>query len=187
MQKFRVTWKLQIRGAPISEKGANPMLLALLTSALSHKAIEGVLNEDDIVILKHRLWGGVEVTVEPHVGVGAAVIADLDHPHGVTHALQSLGAAAPLLACKGERAGSALCKNSKCQLRKRRRDHNTAEPAPSERLISERESLLSMAGQLGREGERGKEREREREKGRTRQFVSGLQLIAHVRITHIWQ
>lgn len=72
---------------------------SLLTSVLSCEAVVGALNEDDIVRLKHGLRGGVEVTVEPHVGVGAAVIADLDHPREVTHALQSLGTAAPLLPC----------------------------------------------------------------------------------------
>lgn len=81
-------------------------MAAPLTSVVGREAVVGALHEDDVVCLKHGLWGGVEVTVEPHVGVGAAVIADLDHARGVTEPPQSLGAAASLLPCKGQQMAS---------------------------------------------------------------------------------
>lgn len=101
---------LRNEAAPVpscqQQGGSRPRAAARLTSVLGCEAVVGVLHEDDIVRLKHGLRGGVEVAVEPHVGVRAAVVADLDHPRGVTHALQRLGAAAPRLACEGERGVS---------------------------------------------------------------------------------
>lgn len=113
---------------------------ALLTSVLACEAVERVLHEDDIVRLEHGLRGGVEVAVEPHVGVGAAVVADLDDTREVTHALQSLGTAAPLLPCteREQRQGRAPAPWQ--QRRKRRR--NEAELAPKERLSLDRASWV---------------------------------------------
>lgn len=154
--------------------GTSPHAAAPLTSVLGGEAVVGVLHEDHVVRLKHGLRGGVEVAVEPHVGVGAAVIADLDDTRGVTQALQGLGTAAPWLPCKGEQAASqespqpgASAQNSKGQLRKRRRrrNHKIAEIAPNERLVLERQSLLGRVGGSweGRERKRKEERERKNE------------------------
>lgn len=152
--------------------GTSPRAAAPLTSVLGHEAIVGVLHEDHVVRLKHGLRGGVEVAVEPHVGVGAAVIADLDDTRGVTQALQGLGTAAPRLPCKGEQAASqespqpgVSVQNSKGQLRKRRRrrrNHKIAEIAPNERLVLKRQSPLGRVGDSweGRERKRKEERER---------------------------
>lgn len=69
--------------------------------------------QDDHVVVQHGLRGGVEVTVQAGVGLGAAVVTDADHACHLAHQPGRLGPSAPWPPCTG---GTRLWRRARSSL-----------------------------------------------------------------------